>query len=68
MRSHNRTWPHVTNALVRRFVADEVLLEAHNKVPLAKQSDREDEAMLFVRITKAARLCYPVFSNDPLIN
>lgn len=66
--SDHSSWPHVINELLRRFLIDDLLREAHDAVTLATQSHREDEAKLAERYSRAARLCEHAFTKDELVN
>lgn len=62
--SDNGRCPLVINALLRRFLRDEVLREAYNAVARATQSYREDEEKFAERLLRAAPLCRHVFRKD----
>ena len=62
------TWPYVTNALIRRFLADDVLQSAYDAVVRATQGASEDEIKFAQRITDAARECCYVFQPMELVN
>ena len=62
------TWQYVTNALIRRFLADDVLQSAYDAVVRATQGASEDEIKLAQRITDAARECCHVFQPMELVN
>lgn len=62
------TWPSVVNALIQRFLPDDVLQEALEAVTLAGQTPQEDEDDFAERLEKAARDCQHVFTNHELVN
>lgn len=66
--SDHGTWPHVVNALIRRFLTDDVLRSAYDAVARAEQMDEEDEAQFADRVSKASRLCRHVFGRHELVN
>lgn len=55
--AHSRlNWPFVVNALIRRFLAEDVLRSAHNAVERAVQTTGEDEGSFTKSLSKKARL------------
>ena len=62
------TWPYVTNALIRRFLADDIPQSAYDAVVCATQGASEDEIKFAQRITDAARECSHVFQPMELVN
>lgn len=62
------TWPSVVNALIHRFLPDDILQEAMEAVTLAAQAPQEDEDTFGERLEKAARDCQHVFTNHELVN
>ena len=62
------TWPYVTNALIRRFLADDILQSAYDAVVRATQGASEDETNFVQRITDAARECCHVFQPMELVD
>lgn len=66
-RYNHGTSPHVTNALIRGFLTEAVLREAHDKVARAEQSDQNAGDMFAERNQRPARLCGKVFGNDERI-
>ena len=62
------TWPYATNALIRRFLADDILQSAYDAVLRATQGASEDEIKFAQRITDAARECCHVLQSMELVN
>lgn len=56
------------NALLTRFLANEVLLSSHYSVARSEQTGREYEDKFGERLSKAARLCHHVSTKDELVN
>ena len=54
-------WPYVTNALIRRFLAADILQSVYDAIVRATQGLSEDEVNSAQRITDAARECCHVF-------
>ena len=64
----NATWPYVINAMIRRFLTEEVLQEAFDEVDRAKQLDTEDEMQFAQRMLENSRKCCHVFTPSELVN
>ena len=62
------SWPYVTNAFIRRFLADDILQSAYDAVVRDTQGTSEDEIKFAQRITDAARKCCHVFQPIELVN
>ena len=62
------TWPYVTNALTRWFLAEDILQSAYDAVVRATRGASEDEIKFAQRITNAARECCHVFQPMELVN
>lgn len=62
------SWPFVVHALLARFLSDDVLQDAHERVTLARQDEGEDEIVFAERISRASRDCCHVFSRHELVN
>lgn len=66
--SDHGSWRQVVNALLRRCLNDDMLREAHDGAARETQSDREDGSKLAKRLSRVARLCRNVFTNDKFVN
>lgn len=62
------SWPFVINALLRRFLSDDVLQEAYDGVSRAVQREKEDETAFATRVMDASRVCRHVFTPSELVN
>ena len=58
----------MTNALIRRFLADDILQSAYDAVMRATQGASEDEIKFAQRITDAAQECCHLFQPMKLVN
>ena len=61
-------WPQVINALLRRFLTDDVLQAAFDSVSRATQGEKEDEGSFAERISKSSRQCRHEFTRIDLVN
>lgn len=66
--SRSCAWPHIIDALLKRFLTDDVLQEAYNSVTRAGQREGEDEAKFAVRLSSSSRLCRHVFRKADVVN
>ena len=62
------SWPHVINALIKRYLQDDVLQEAYEKVTMITQSPNEDENQYADRLDTATRACNYVFTDRLLVH
>ena len=63
------TWPYLNNALIRRFLADDDILQsAYDSVVRATQDASEDEIKYSQRVKDAARECCHVLQPIRLLN
>ena len=61
------TWPHVVNMFLQRYLTDEVLQAAYDKVTRATQNPGEDELQFAQRVMTNARKCRHVFTPAELV-
>ena len=62
------SWPFVVHALIKRYLLDDVLQRAYEKVTDARQKPEEDESKFADRLIGAARDCCNVFEDRELVN
>lgn len=62
------TWSHVIDALLRRFLTEEVLQNAYKYVTSAQQEEDEDEAKFSLRPSNACCLCLHVSRKADVVN
>ena len=62
------TWPRVVNALLERYLTDEILGDAYSKVTTATQEPNEGESRFLERIESYADECCGVFDDYLLVN
>lgn len=64
---HHITWPDVINALLMRFLGDDVSREAQDAVEIASQTDQEYASKFAERLSTMARMCRNLFSKYELV-
>ena len=62
------TWPHVIHAVIQRYLSDDVLQEAYDRVTRARQGADEDEVAFAVRLEASVRDCSGVFGQHDLVS
>ena len=66
---HRRyTWPNMVDSFLKRYLTDDVLSEALNKVTRISQKTGENEQDYAARLLSAAQECCNVFSERELVN
>ena len=62
------TWPRVVNALLERYLTDDILGDALNRITSAMQKDEETETAFMRRIETYADECCGVFDEFLVVN
>ena len=62
------TWPHLVDAFLKRYLADDVLQEAYAKVTTIAQKPTESESDYAQRLSTAAQECNHVFTERSLVH
>ena len=62
------TWPHLVDAFLKRYLTDDVLTEAMEKVTRIAQKPGENESDYSNRLVNAAQECSNVFTERELVN
>lgn len=66
--SHSITWPGLVNALIRRYLTDDVLDAAYRDVHEIRQSPHETENVYADRLEQLAYSCTAVFTDAAMVN
>lgn len=61
-------WPHIIDALLKRFLTDDVLQGSYNAVTRAEQREGEDEERFEVRLSTSSRFYSHVFRKADVVN
>ena len=64
---YSHTYPHMVHALIERYLTDDVLQEAEDKVMLAHQEDSETEKEFCDRLLNAVQECANVFTDMTVV-
>ena len=62
------TWPHLVDAFLKRYLTDDVLTDAMEKVTRIAQKPGENETDYSNRLSAAAQECSNVFTERELVN
>ena len=63
----SKTWPHVVQTLIKRFLTDDVLHTAYDAVTTVTQKSNEDENQFADRISDLVRDCAGVFTDREVV-
>ena len=63
----SKTWPLVVHALIKRFLTDDVLQEAYEKVTTVTEKSTEDENASAYRLGDLLRNCAGVFTDREIV-